>query len=157
VPSYLDKLREIFAEYSYGDGAIGDELHSKRLLEFKEWNLLLKELNFFGEESAQPPTEVERPVLPQPAHAHCVWPVPLTFSRLFDVCSCVHRAWLIAQAQLHAAGGGALLRMGAYARRRRQLTRIEGQVDTCAHTARVANGPLGCPGEGGCRWGDAVR
>ena len=34
-------LRAIYETYAFGDGAIGDELHSTKLLEYHEWRLLL--------------------------------------------------------------------------------------------------------------------
>ena len=44
------QLRQVFNEYAKGDGAIGDELHSKYLLEFAEWKNMLRDLKIIGED-----------------------------------------------------------------------------------------------------------
>lgn len=41
---------QVFNEYAKGDGAIGDELHSKYLLEFAEWKNMLRDLKIIGED-----------------------------------------------------------------------------------------------------------
>lgn len=50
LSDWAPHLKKMFDELTRGDGAIGDVLHSKFLLEFPEWKMLLKELKILGED-----------------------------------------------------------------------------------------------------------